>query len=1342
MQMIPEEYKSTETTILALLLSQKKGYTLAQLCKEYYEMEGEDIPWRKLGYTSLFNFLKSMPKSIKIESSQNTIILKGIASNKSKHVSKLVAFQKDEKTLCGKKMIKPIRYYPKTLPSKLHIPSEISSMIINIVSKHPDGVNKDFVLQEVRNYMPYANVTMHDMKEQLHLLSHKISVRNNRLYPVQSSSQNISCHMPITIAGGEEQSDSSPAYGDENDFTLLPSTSLSTSIKLPAKVKTTSNIIKDSVDVVQSQLESNTTDNEHSHVTIKGKTNETDLCNTNSYNDNFEKYTISNNYDNVEEKDCLTYEHDDNLINSRVKFRLKKLIQNNPNGIWCAELPQKYLEEYTVKLDYTDFGFSSIREFASHLPEIFHCVQIDDTGDFMLYDSKRQLPSINSEKKQKITNLAELYKIYESDEEVEAIPATLTIDTCKQLIPEGVMTIGECVGEIHVADLVTVNEPYIEAFVVEVFTPSFFWIQLRKKQKKFKTFMTNLNNFYVPKHKDYIIPIVILEKGLNCACIYNEVWHRGIIKTVKPDLQVIVMFYDYGTVKEYNPTEIYYLHRMFSVPPAQAIPCGLYNIKPYKAIKWSQFATHRFAEKVSSTALVATIASIHEMDNSMLITLTDTIGDDDIHINDWLVEQKLAERGKMGDKVEMHNLLLYVEENLLFSPEKCYSNETVACDSVPIEAEEISSNTCLLTPQRTSEDNNLQDQAQSKVPTVPKIIQSKNNTNPFLNDGLIGNQDENKSIPQLFQLLTENVKLQTQITAIFQILFNSVTSNSETIDSSRKNKNILNLTESFSQLNINNNLMSSNLEDLNVINPLTFAINDVQNVSNPNDNSNFNNLNSLYSNIAIAEDSNTHSSQLLPNNSVKKSLGSASGFGKVASEINLNDQNKLMNNENITLPATLVKSTNLNVPFNETNPFKKAVENELKALQNEYCLNSADWFIPNGTQEPTVKHNSTTFEEISTAFLNSNLSNPEKNSTKHLFGDEQYFPASTASASSNVNINARYLHSNYTWPYDINDIGTTPNGLPTIVGVNVLHDVKKVRRIDNNNIYSPECNDIYTPSYLRDHSQEHKPKEEEEVVLRDLISSIATCNDHTLNYDNSHMNTLSFSSVMQENKNVDEGYLTRPSTSHAVDRLFPLAQTIAHTNQYNESAKIWSTSLVDKSVQSENYDELYPRSMKNGDMQKISNQNQLQSNWKYLYMKLIETSRCEIHIIHYQNEGWLIVNEFVSFTEHKNITYLYDVVEILDIPVPFREIDKTQGTIKFLETKCGLTQKTKDILSSTGGLSLISLMSALKLLKILKIISAQDLSDLLDHKKFENGIMHDIWIIMREYEEFEYHIEN
>lgn len=54
------------------------------------------------------------------------------------------------------------------------------------------------------------------------------------------------------------------------------------------------------------------------------------------------------------------------------------------------------------------------------------------------------------------------------------------------------MNIGESVGYINVANLMQYVQPYIEVVVVEVFTPSFFWIQLHKRQKIFKKFMEDL----------------------------------------------------------------------------------------------------------------------------------------------------------------------------------------------------------------------------------------------------------------------------------------------------------------------------------------------------------------------------------------------------------------------------------------------------------------------------------------------------------------------------------------------------------------------------------------------------------------------------------------------------------------------------------------------------------------------------------------------------------------------------------------------------------------------------------------------------------------------------------
>ncbi|XP_026295420.1 uncharacterized protein MAL13P1.304 [Apis mellifera] len=646
MQVNSQKRENTQTTILALLLTHKGGCTLRQLNNDYYETEGEHIPWKELGYSSLLAFLYSMSKTVQIENKNNTFIIQGIASEKSKHVSKLVAGQKCQKPFFGRKFYKPNHYFPTTAPPRIRIPAEILSRIISLVNDHPDGVNKYYVLQEIHLCMPFANITMKDMEEQLQELSHTIFQTSTKIYPThakvkgfnhlkncnnmtsnsKSISQNGEKYKSVTVAGDEDLNDILN-YDEEDILEFSHSDSFSSK---SIKNKSTSSFIKETVFKYQDQetecLQNETPKSQHNNdIQIQMK-----------LNNSIEK----------DEENVLDKKNVEILINERIKFRLEKLIQNHHDGIWCADLPKKYLEEYKVSLNYEELGFNSVREFASQLPDIFHCIQPHNAGDFMLYYAKREIPSNKIKENDKINNITDWYNIYETIDE-EALPAEVSPDTCKILIPDNVMSIGEYVGYINVADLAQNEEPFIEVFVVEVFTPSFFWIQLRKKQKIFIKFMDDLHKFYTMNHEQYVIPLVVLERGLNCACIYNGLWHRGIIKSVKPDLQVTVMFYDYGTLKTYSPGTVYYLHRMFSNLPAQAIPCGLINTRPYKGSKWSRGATYYFAVRTSKIPLVATIASVNIEDNSMIISLTDTLEEEDVHINDWLVEQNLAEHGKM-----------------------------------------------------------------------------------------------------------------------------------------------------------------------------------------------------------------------------------------------------------------------------------------------------------------------------------------------------------------------------------------------------------------------------------------------------------------------------------------------------------------------------------------------------------------------------------------------------------------------------------------------------------------------------------------------------------------------
>lgn len=60
----------------------------------------------------------------------------------------------------------------------------------------------------------------------------------------------------------------------------------------------------------------------------------------------------------------------------------------------------------------------------------------------------------------------------------------------------------------------------------------------------------------------------------------------------------------------YAPEDVYYLHKKFSSLPAQAIPCGLFNVVSNVGDRWKKSVIGQFIDKIADTLLAATIISV------------------------------------------------------------------------------------------------------------------------------------------------------------------------------------------------------------------------------------------------------------------------------------------------------------------------------------------------------------------------------------------------------------------------------------------------------------------------------------------------------------------------------------------------------------------------------------------------------------------------------------------------------------------------------------------------------------------------------------------------------------
>lgn len=438
MQDVSGRYEDVQKIILSLLVSRKGAIPLGELAKDYQDQEGESIPWKEFGYISLLDYLKSMPKYVSLERLNGVYYVHGVASEKSKHLSSLVARQKISlKKNQVRKTYRPSHYYPNTTTPRVHIPADVLSNIIYLVKQNPNGINKKYVLQYVNDKLGGVNMSILDLDEQIKNLSHELFIRGNQIFPWKKKTISDQCVskqillkgekvnlqskdsvvLPKYFISGETDSNKESDIDDQDSSTFVDSKFQSNNenkSKISNKKQPISVFIKKTVSKFNNQ---------------DGQLDDKSRFDNKEIKHNGLENNVTSNMPLEKLQDDVTYLDKEDikvLINDRIRFRLEKLIQKYPDGIWCAELPGKYMEEYNISLNYIELGFNSVREFASYLPEIFQCKQFHPSADFILYDAKIRLPNTKKNNKKKLQNIAELYtQSYLEEDEVEALPVVI-----------------------------------------------------------------------------------------------------------------------------------------------------------------------------------------------------------------------------------------------------------------------------------------------------------------------------------------------------------------------------------------------------------------------------------------------------------------------------------------------------------------------------------------------------------------------------------------------------------------------------------------------------------------------------------------------------------------------------------------------------------------------------------------------------------------------------------------------------------------------------------------------------------------------------------------------------
>ncbi|KAF5298299.1 hypothetical protein FQR65_LT09810 [Abscondita terminalis] len=592
------EFEELKKVVTGILVSSPLRLSISKIDKDYEEIIGERIPFRRLGFTSLEGCLRSMTDILEIVGSGPRAEVILFVTDKSSHINKLVTKQKTappKRNRFGSR--RPFNNYyrknisqPKRNNGFYHPPPLMSISIPRTTPVIPRFASKRY------EPPPPSN-----------------TITNNRIPPVENSFSPILKHSSVTQEI-KEPVEPQPA-------------AISCNGTIPKQ--TTSHFL----DVTDSDLSDDC-------IYLSDTDDEIDISFFNSTQN--VQHIPPEQFFNVEEEDKRDVTPKESFswnIPSRVQDNLRKLISQYDDGLWCGTLPEVYKKMFKKELEYAEFGYRSLISMCLDLTDVFYCIR-PDTGDFKLYDRRKDLPK-DYDKSIKVSQMFRCFR--DNFDKPSTEPAV--IDIADEVhsnfqYPDDVLQLNDTIVRQFLPKGVE-EDDYIDVCVGEVYDPSKFWVLLDDFTNELNNLMDQIQTFYTSESVDYKIPEHMITVGLYCVAPYNKEYHRAlIVNTINSIKHKVKVYYiDYGTVSAVDRNSLKFLHKNFVDLPQQAIRARLASIyPPTEKTQWTLESSSRLLELVSMKKLVAHIHRIDVERQIIEIFLADTTGANDVYMNDTLVE--------------------------------------------------------------------------------------------------------------------------------------------------------------------------------------------------------------------------------------------------------------------------------------------------------------------------------------------------------------------------------------------------------------------------------------------------------------------------------------------------------------------------------------------------------------------------------------------------------------------------------------------------------------------------------------------------------------------------------
>ncbi|ERL94119.1 hypothetical protein D910_11401 [Dendroctonus ponderosae] len=583
-----KEELEVKNSIKALLTSSPCVSTISSLQKEYADLIGEPIPYKKLGYNGLEHLLKSIKDVCIVRGCGWYAEVYPVVTEDIAHINEMVTRQKV--TPKNRKFAMPRRRFSTPVPVSNRSPFAYQNSPINTTPNSRSTVKENMVNNASGVCATNTATTT--------IRTHGLTANTGATTP-SSTPQRSNCQRNLS-------------HINENPSRLIEfKTTLTRNSNLQVD-QLKSNVEKDSGHAVQHSPQNsiNRDDAQSSHMSFQA----------------------------VKE----TFEEDISNVPQKVQDNLKTLIAQYPDGIWASDLPTAYMKLFKRVLFYKDYGYVNLVDMCIALKHIFHYIR-PGLDDFKLFDKSKPFPE-SAEKYWTISSSGQAAK---KPSHIEPLP-DLDWSDFKDRLPSDIFPYGQIIPNQFLPKSTRVGDVF-DAVVVEVYDPSKFWFYLGNSVNKtpLDDLMDQLQYFYndSTNAQEYAVPRAVIKEGLYCVQIIIGEYHRAKVIRVLPQEDCVRLFFiDYGSISKVPMKGLCFLRSEFAALPAQGIRCRLANIAPVtKGITWCRTAVNTFRDMINRKDTKIKISYIDWQEEFVCVFLADVTELNNVHyVNEKLVKEGIA----------------------------------------------------------------------------------------------------------------------------------------------------------------------------------------------------------------------------------------------------------------------------------------------------------------------------------------------------------------------------------------------------------------------------------------------------------------------------------------------------------------------------------------------------------------------------------------------------------------------------------------------------------------------------------------------------------------------------